>query len=519
MYNILIVDDEKFARESIKYKLATTLLEIGEVDEAEDAIDAIERIDQKYYPIIITDIKMPQMNGIEMIRNIREMKYDTQFIVVSGYNEFDYAHGALKYGVMDYLLKPVNETQLNEQVSQIIESYKMKALLLEQQNHFRSEYTYQMKCAKLSDWNKLLITEKDKQAREKLTKQMLQVDDYSFYQVILCHFEDAFEEKALHEVICPYVKEKLAKFCKEETVEVLFNIQHQRELIILHQYKKAPGTDLNMRYDYLLKQLVKTYGKSTVIGIGDRVESLEQVQLSYEQALVACRNKLIKGYNQIIFFKDTRMKQEKFQSISSEQREILSYVVKTKKTLKACELICKLLEEAVGSATTYQEIIGYVTELYLIILSSATLNMNVELDRVFLQKLYHLDQIDDIKELLMKYLKDTIVEMPENILDGEQIVKLSIQYIDTHYQEPISLETLSTTYHIHPNYLSRAFKKYSDFNFNEYLTNVKMKNAFFMLKNSDAKVQEVAEQLGYNDSKYFSKVFKKHHGFSPSQLH
>ena len=104
------------------------------------------------------------------------------------------------------------------------------------------------------------------------------------------------------------------------------------------------------------------------------------------------------------------------------------------------------------------------------------------------------------------------------MINGEEIVKQSQQYIQQNFSENISLESLSEIYHIHPNYLSRAFKKYTEYNFNEYLTKVRMEKAIFLLRQPSARIQEVSQMLGYTDSKYFSKVFKKHYGITPSQL-
>lgn len=526
--SILIVDDEVHARTSIRLKIDPERFPAEFVEEAEDGFDALDKMKKHHFDVVLTDIRMAGMDGLELIGLLKEQNTDTRFVIVSGYNDFDYARTGLRLGVEDYLLKPVREEQLNEQLERIssciTESRKEKLL----QETLHTAFSQQQFMSEQQSLNRLL-------KGELAVEEIEQIGLYT----ILGHSTKSFElsstvlalqfRQPLYLGAQPDIKqyleiEALFTACRFSVRPVLvFNLMNNRELWAIVSDKLLDGTRGQQLHDCMSLSLLEKYrnlGLEVAIGIGSSASSPQLLQSSRKEAQVACRNKLLGGYNRIYRFLELKTDtQAQMVRVRTDDLQLIARSLNVKNIPEAKIRLGTWLDQLVEAETNYPQFIHQVMGLYRLLLQHFHDDADPEVDRIFLQQLYHLDDVSDIKLLFCDYLDNLFHrEDFKTILDGKEIVRLSIEFIHVHYREQITLESLAEKYHIHPNYLCRAFKKHCNYNFNEYLTRVRMDQAYSMLYSGNAKVLEVSEILGYSDSKYFSKVFKKHFGISPSQL-
>lgn len=513
--SILIVDDEEFARESLRLKIDSDNLNICRLDEAEDGASALRMASEYAYDIVISDVKMPEMSGLEMIRRMQNDNLSNSYIIVSGYNEFDYAREGLRMGVTDYLLKPVKASQLNS----LIDDLRQEIILSEEETarqiKLDSAYIEQQVIRQGRQFSVLFNTDQIDLINSEFKKQ-LNLQNPFVISLIQLKWK---ENQRIQDNVSTYFTIKEATdHCFGNNYNLNINVNNSQEFIALHFGIQAEKS-LLCCYQKLISQLRTQLGCGVTVGLSSVLTHIELLPQGWQQSLVACRNKLLVGLNQVICFSDIPVSHKKPVPADESAHLHLASLISSQRASETRKYIRQLIEEYAATAGSYQELIDSILGIYIVLLKSYAVPQNRELDRVFLQRLYHLDSVDDIEALLGEYI-DHVFSCQDMLsqLNGAEIVKQAQNYIRSNFSENITLESLSEIYHIHPNYLSRAFKKYTNNNFNEYLTMIRMEQAINLLRQPEARIQEVSQMLGYADSKYFSKVFKKFYGITPTQL-
>lgn len=513
--SILIVDDEEFARESLRLKIDSSKLNICRLDEAGDGASALRMASEHAYDIVISDVKMPEMSGLEMIHRMQNDNLSNSYIIVSGYNEFDYAREGLRMGVTDYLLKPVKASQLNSLIDDLSQEIVSSEEEAARQEKLDSAYIEQQIIKQSQQFSTLFDTDQPDFSNSELRKKLNLQHPY-----VISLIQLKWNEKhQIQDSVSNYFTIKEATdHCFGNKYNLSINVHNSQEFIALH-FGVQSEKSLIRCYQKLISQLRTQLGCDVTVGLSSVLSNLETLPQGWQQSHVACRNKLLTGSNQVICFSDIPVSQKNLVTADETSHLHLSNLISSQRISEAKRYIRQLINQYAESAGSYQELIDSILGIYIVLLKSYSVPQNRELDRVFLQRLYHLDSIDDIEALLAEYI-DHVFSCQDIIsqLNGEEIVIQSQNYIRSNFSENITLESLSEIYHIHPNYLSRAFKKYTNQNFNEYLTMIRMEQAINLLRQPEAKIQEVSQMLGYADSKYFSKVFKKYYGITPTQL-
>lgn len=514
--SILIVDDEEFARKSLRLKIDSSKLNICRLDEAGDGASALRMASEHTYDIVISDVKMPEMSGLEMIHRMQNDNLSNSYIIVSGYNEFDYAREGLRMGVTDYLLKPVKASQLNSLINDLSQEIVSSEEEASRQLELDKAYVEQQIILQSRQFSILLSD--DHTDVENNSELKMQLSPYAPFVIALIQVKWN-DKQCLHDNASTYFALKeLTDHCFGNMYRLNLNVNNNNEYFALHYCVQVEKSLLSC-YKKIINILRSQLNCQLTIGVSSVLSSVEQLPQGWQESLVACRNKLLTGSNQVIFFGDIPILHSNSDSSDKSSQLYLTNLISSKRIVDARKYIRQMIDNYASYSQSYQELIDNILGIYITLLRSYAVPPNRELDRVFLQRLYHLDSTDDIDALLGEYI-DHVFSSQDMLseLNGENIVNQAQNYIRSNFHENITLESLSEIYHIHPNYLSRAFKKYANQNFNEYLTSVRMDQAIRLLKQPSLRIQDVSQMLGYADSKYFSKVFKKHYGITPTQL-
>ena len=501
-YHLVIADDENVIRKGLSGYIPWNEIDCIMDGTAGNGVEAAELI-KKYNPdIVITDIKMPRMDGLELAKYIQENYPKTKVIILTGYAEFEYARSAINYGVVEYLLKPISKDILMESVRRIItgntREKNIKQSQLQDAAYLRMQILQELAC--------------NKQNTEKLLSRAEE------YGISLENYHTVvFDIGQEREMNLNYIMENLLKQYPEDYFFILNNC-----LFWLNRIEdKVNLSETAAEIANIGQQL---YGFNVYAGISRQHQGLDKLPEAVFEALYALhqnfyseqsvcyytlRNDRLEQDIHLIcarelFTLEKHLNERKFETVRQNMGAIFSAL----KTLMAPEFdvktVCMQIYNICTSVLLKNGLSGYPlhrntdTDFYLCIRESRTIN--------------------SLENAVLGLLTKTI-----EILSGEGKsvgipVKKALKYIYDNYQKDLSLELIANECYINSSYLSRIFKKAMNEPISEYINKIRIEKAKELLTISALFSYEVAEAVGFNDPAYFSKVFKKMTGSSPKNF-
>lgn len=384
MYTVLVVDDEPLVRRGIINSVQWENYGVNQIFEASNGNEAWELYQNSAVDIVITDIKMPEMNGIELLRALKTVNSKAVRIVLSGYSDFEYLQKAIRAGVMDYLLKPINVIELEEVLETAINRLREEEL----------QKTERMKNLRDNTFARLMEGNIGRhELRDKLEKLNIQLGGGP-YVVTIFQFPSSVFEEPLFFAKLDMCEEKCNKIIQLENMGLVCTMNGN--LIVLYD-KDTSNQKIDIINSKLEKAILQYMDRSVCIYKGKTVGETEEIAFSYIDA--------------------------KRQNKEKEEKKKYS------------------------------------------------------------------KQVQDL-----------------------------LNYIDKHFREEISLKEAAELFYINPSYLGFIFKKEYGHSFTETVNRKRIEYAKQLLLNSNIKIYEVAEKVGFLDSRYFVRVFKKYEGINPSEV-
>ena len=528
MYKLLLVDDRIDVIETIEMVVDWTSLEIEVVGKAINGVEALEIVKTHNPDIIITDIKMPNMDGLELTKKVRDIGGEVEIVILSGYDEFNYAKQAMQLGVKDYLLKPVKIDKIMELVMKIKKELDEKR---QEQNHYTKlkkraiESTPLLQIEYLNKIIKNPVLDKVKM-KTKLDDLGIKLDVEGF-RVIILSWDDIDKEDSL----ASYMGFELITFSAinimEETVgqefkKVIFKNNNQIVGIINNLYSDKQVIEIANDWKRNINRCLK---HSVTIGIGGYYDEPMDIITSYEEAKTATESNFIIGKNNVIHVKDLNENHTiNFKYPTQKLNNLFQYIKIgiIEKTSEAYQVFIKEFYDnnTISPKEIKRYLIGSITVLY-----NEVKGEGIDLDNIFGNQINILNVLENAKTLadLDVELKNTLMEIVHYIdqLNTEnkgQQIKDIIKYIETNYADPnISLNEISRRFFTSTSYLSVMLKESLGETFSEHIRKLRMEKAKLMLMMDNNKVYEIAQNVGYTDRRHFSDVFKKYTGMTPKQ--
>ena len=505
--SVMIVDDEYLAREGMKktIKWGQYGCEIcGEACNGQEGIDNAKKLCPD---IVITDIKMPIIDGLKMIHEIQKFLPYTKYIVITGYDEFEYARSAIKLNAVDFILKPIEEKELISAIVKAVENINIvKKELFEK----KEKFVLSIFKGKITDENIIL---------NNANKYGITCDKVYVILVANEQYESLTEKREIkklyHTNIC------IRKMFKENLNHIVFITDiEEKEIIIL--YNGNFNLDVN-QLKLIQGKLLKGYGLCTTIGISS-CKSIGKAYSAFLEAQVSERNKLYMGKGSIILYNDTAAANGDIKKLLSIEKKNLFSKMQAldmpniDKQLKYIYFDVlsknKILENDVKQFTievilnAAHIISGYSMDLEMI----AGENFNVY------ESVAKLNTINEIYNLVKGIISVALNSVKEiNVLAAENGIKDAVEYVKLHYYEDISLKDVANSVYLSESYLSRGIKKLLGINFVEYITKLRVEKAMEYMKDPNIKVTDIAKKVGYSDYRYFTHIFKKQTGYTPSK--
>ncbi|MCY6355614.1 response regulator transcription factor [Clostridium sp. ZS2-4] len=508
----MIVDDEVLAREGMKKTIDWGKYECEICGEASNGFEGIEIAKAIRPDLVVTDISMAGINGIEMAKNIKEFLPECRFIIVTGYDDFEYARGAVKINAVDFILKPVDEEELMSSIEKVYNEFKRNK---EQVDIAREKILLDMMRGKI-----ISSIELD----EFIEKYSIDLKSI----VIGCIENDNYKEilgKGSFDILYEqnkYIKKKIHK-CLTGIPQYIVEC-HENIMAVILDLGNLVQRDIEKIFENIRLEIIEELGNKITIGVSD-FGSIYEIQKIYNESKQALKNKLYEGRGSINYFTDLKHENlMKWTYILNAEEEIKLSLkagdkVKTSKQLN--NMYFKVFKDNNIGYGVIKQVSLEIVVMALKMLNEHNISVEKVLGREFeaYQKVEGLNTInelykwvDGIINSVLRYIK------LENINISESGLNKAIEYINEHYTENISLKDVAKEVYLSESYLSRRIKKILGISFVEYITKLRMEKAIEYLQNPNIKVAEVALKLGYPDYRYFSKIFKKYTGYLPSEF-
>lgn len=503
---LLIADDEIDVREGIRFLLNWSSLDYticGECKNGQDTLDQIMRLQPD---VVLIDIRMPHLNGLEVVKLARENGFAGVFIIISGLSDFSFAQEAMRFGVTCYLTKPIDEQELEKAV------LDARQLLLNEQG----------KQKRMMQYRDL--------ARESILHDILL--NQAGYSLLDCH--DLQLDAAVYQVVLytSYNQESFDSTWDFAGILRLANHNHNsldHIRIGNHNVIILKGDFAIKRFEELADHYISQPQKGSPLDglfltYGRPVCSIQQIHKSYNDAQLLMKRRFFCSFNQhVLCYKDMPVEFQPqgtdFVMENTYSQQLSDYIQSGNRHMML-ELLETLRQSLYCSSLEISKIRHYLADIMIQVKSSIIYGYG-NLDTLFpnnaaiiytIEEKYYLYEILDFFNLQFEMCMNAIGSPTRtSVLDN------ILQYIRHNYQEDLKLGTIAELFGYNSSYLGKVFTKTTGKNFNVYLDEVRIENSRRLLMNDHYKVYEIAEMVGYGNVDYFHKKFRKYTGISPAE--
>lgn len=529
MLKVVLADDEKKICQLLQIIVDWNKLGFEIVETVHNGRDALEAVQRHQPDVIVTDIRMPECNGLELLHRVREEKQDIDVVIISGYRQFEYAHTALQDGAEDYLLKPIKKAELTAVLERIKARRQSRGEIQEKLDHMEDiQRSLEISTEKLQEqMMQEIISGKIKQASLETLN-----DDYrcgfteetQYFVVYKIDLDELFQEKA-EEV----VGRKLLATVRRTLTE-----NEYRNCCICHKNMICclidGGSDMqeleHLLY-HLIREMLDYAGKLTelhvTVGIA-RVEG-EALHEAACRSFQAVRDQIFAGTERVLRYRRPEVLLDVGEFVNSKTAASFSRAL----TQLSREMMYKesaaLLKELHTGRTPVQsgENLHDIVQALVNQIASCCSNLHADADvseifekhRRKLEMCWSWERYHKLFRDLTAELMDTIEELQKN--REKKPIQEAKRMIEECYRDQITLSEISDALGLSAPYFSALFKTETGMTVSQYITNVRISEAKRLLLISQDPIPQIADKVGYSDEKYFMRVFKKEVGLTISE--
>ncbi len=535
MYKLIIVDDEFSTRNGLKMCINWFEYGIELAGEAENGHKGLELANRIRPDIVLTDVKMPGMDGIEMVKRLKEHYPDTKFVFISGYDDIDYLKSAMKMDAVDYILKPVNLEELNAVIEKIMTMSKREESRKDMLQRMNAKLNQSIPLLREKFFIQLI---RDGHADRISTEKRIDFLDLRLpYDAPYCALIVRIDNPrtvfdTMTEQNTQLISFAIQNICQEildaRVAGSLF--EHRRgEYVLLVALPESEGEDiifplvseLMASLNGFLNRMAENI--SLTIGVGGTVEHLGLLADSYQMAAEAIERKLFLGKNQVITFDVLAAQKDVDYRRINERIAVFASVLKTGDAGQVSQQLDALFAELQGSTG-----IGFIDcqriclQLLLVtsqFLSEFGMRMG-DLDERESETWAQLMKLETLDEM-NRHLKSYLTQVCERIESRDEkpipeVITEIMRIIRQRYSDNLTIADIASQVYLAKTYICLLFKQETGETINEYITRVRMEKAKELLSNTDQKLADICTSIGYAEPSYFTKQFRKYTGMNPS---
>lgn len=509
MYTILIADDESIIRQGLQYIIDWNNYGFSIIGEAANGADALNQILEKKPDLVLLDIRMPKLSGLEVVREARKQGFLGKVVILSGFSDFNYAKEAIAQGVHYYLTKPLEETELITIIKDISKQLEAE----QQQKKIFENYLDKAKENILKDLFHNSFNERNYNLNDlNMTANV--------YQVLI------YENYSPREPAVSYSFADLLRVTNKKNHSFDSIDMEQKQIILLKgDYGILRFQDFLARYHAKMIPQKGSPLDCFFIAYGRPVSNLTDIYLSYEDACrlmerrFFCENKQhTLGYDELTDLPSNQLVLD-HALLQEYSKKLVNYIQTFHKHLIS-ETLAELQEKLYRSSNMPIEIKRFLIDMYLMIKENVYHLYNKS-EIPFLPNGTIIEQIEEKNYLyeiieLFQQQCEMIIKSIGNA-SHENIIDSIVHYIKHNYMNNIKLETIAPLFGYNSSYLGKIFSKKMGVNFNSYIDSVRIEKSKELLENGTLKVYEIAEQVGYQNVDYFHMKFKKYMQMSPAE--
>ena len=526
-YKIMLVDDEEEVRTSIIRKIDWQDAGFEVIGDAENGKEALEKIEQNEPDVVLTDIRMPYMDGLEMAENIRQRYPSIKIVIFSGFDEFEYAKKAIKLNVIEYILKPVNVEELTAILKKIKKNLDEEIEQKRNVTLLRESYIKSLPAIREHFLNDLIHGGMEEaQIEEKLNEYAIDVAGAVKWVIAAIHLEpDEKVDKAvsLHqqrELIPISVRNLIEEKLEGQYRFIVFHSSFETILLVAID-KDNTQTGLIALLGDICKETKKILEVSVTIGVGESCSSLTDLSRPCHTALNALGYRAITGSGGVICIGDMEPSgHEKLRFDSRMESELIA-AVKFGPKEKIRSVIDGIVSRMEDARVHYRQYVLAIIN----VLTQLSQQYDLRISEMFGVENDYFEILGRVQKMenVRPYLTEVALKMnagmeEERSNTTKNVIREAKQYIQDNFQDPdLSVEKICRHLHMSPAYFSTMFKKETGQAYIAYLTDVRLGRAVELLMATDDKTYIIAEKVGYPEQNYFSYVFKKKFGVSPTR--
>lgn len=545
MYNLLLVDDEPDVRQRLMNGMNWSDQGFNVVDTAENGLEAIERIERYRPELVITDISMPFMNGLELSDWIRVEYPATRIVLLTGYDEFEFAKRAIKLEVDEFILKPFSMEEIVQALVRVKQRIEAEERRFEDVKMLREHYRTSLPVLRETFLASLLSR---KMSHSQIVEQArtyevaLDGTGYAVSVINLQHYDEQLKEGNNHGLKSQSSSLQISGDLNLQLFAIL-NIAgelwskrkmgrvflHQDHIVLLSISRTSDQSNSILRHTItllqeLLLQIDRLLKLKVTIGLGDPISRLDELREAYDGAMQAIEYRLLEESNRIIYIGDVEMRAYNRLRFNKMKEQELVRCLKLGAVAKVKEVVYELFNELIEAEVPYRDYKMYIVEILTSVLKAAREtdayleDIHGALGNVFLEI-----EAQETLSAARDWLTAICTNLTETVMLNRkqsfgQFVQQAMEYVHTHFADrELSINQVCNYLHISVGYFSSIFKKETTVTFVTYLINIRMEAAKELLSTTDLKAFEIAERVGFADPNYFSFTFKKHIGISPKE--
>jgi len=532
----MIVDDDPKILEWLKSEIDWGNLEFNLMCSAKDGIDALHKLNQNDIDLVITDINMPKMDGIELYNSIKEYNLSPFVVYLSDPEDLPHVKQGLLLGAFGYVTKPIDKENLIDVLESVHEKLMEKKLEKENDKKIKERFEMSLSFSREKILNDLL---RGKEFPHESLNYIINEYGINLYKetVQVGIIEVGNFDASTKELIKTGKFEELLNKVRSIIADILLQFEglscNMVEMdigvisVILQPVSKVEVNEFEEItadfFEKVLKEIQRNANVRVTIGIGEACSKLRDISQSYMGAKAALRHKYILGGNRVIHIRQSDINEKQYLLYPAEREKLLvEYIMSGDDS--AVKLAENVFDDiAVGTENNLKRIAFAANQLMF------NISHYIDMKYDFVNKLYDFRKFnnvdflefgskEEIKSFFILFVNSLMNVVREYLpVQNNTLIKDACEYVLNNIDQEITLARMADHLNISKNYFCSLFKQETGINFLEYVTKVKMEWAKLLLKEGTYKTYKVSEMLGYREASYFSRLFSKYTGFSPAE--
>ena len=524
---VLVADDEYWIRENMRTVIDWDALGLELAPMATDGEDALLKMEESPADIVITDINMPYLSGVELMEQLRQRWPGTAILVLSGYSDFEYVHKALLLGALDYVLKPLNRSKLMEAIARATEHVLTQTRRKRERSEEQARLNLAASMVLDREFSQWLHDARHKELLQSMEASLFDYEAaFSSYRVVLVRLpgfmqhlgEGELPRSAAQAVY--RIKTMLSSSVLSGSKLVIHDLYHANHFLLITEMDEQA---LRSRLPETLEALSRLSGVQPRAMVSGSYFSFRDLRRAYDEVRRCLSSMTCSDVMEIGFSSGAQMR-PMVQRIGADIVHQLEHAAKAQQRERfECLLeqtgIYRCREECWTVMELMHSVNGITWTLRHLMEDGRSGEQRAAMDNLQELMLSAVDsmELDQLRSLFAQMMDEYFVAADN--AGGSEGMRSTVQrvreYIDVHYDESISLNALASRFHVDDGYLSRMFKQQIGCNLMLYLAQARMKQAKKLLAQKDMSITDVAQMVGYDDYAYFSRVFKRMEGRSP----